>query len=189
MGGWGHKTNECFMPCLSMQQFPRLLRSCLPPMALGVCAVPQGTEPPASHRAPPSPLVSGGDVQPGGTCRKRSIFIQKRHGFGQALPYLQISWEEHLALLELSQNRFQIAQTRYRKPELMYTASRGNFLLFWHFLRLPVLFNPFPSAVAVAHQSLLYDAGADIFSQILSSCTRFGLPPEPHAWTAASLWH
>lgn len=88
----------------------------------------------ASHRAPPSPLVSGGDVQLGGTCRKRSILIQKKHGFGQALPYLQISWEEHLALLELSQNRFQIAQTRYRKPEPMYTASQGNFLLFWHFL-------------------------------------------------------
>lgn len=36
MGG-EDKTNECFMPCLSMQQFPRLLGSWLPPMALGVC--------------------------------------------------------------------------------------------------------------------------------------------------------
>lgn len=35
----------------------------------------------ASHRAPPSPVVSGGDVQLGGTCRKRSIFIQKKAWF------------------------------------------------------------------------------------------------------------
>lgn len=128
MGG-EDKTNECFMPCLSMQQFPRLLRSWLPPMALGVCCA---TGPRTGHRRA---LWSRVGMCSLGAHAGRDLYLyKKKHGFGQALPYLEISWEEHLALLKLSQNCFQIAQTRYRKPEPMYTASQGNFLLFWHFL-------------------------------------------------------